>query len=91
LRRVTLPENDIASLEIARRNARACQKSKVNRRICHIGTRALNVHVVGAASIRGLFVFAWIAVNRVDPQDRLRLLHRLDIEIDRDSFAVAAH
>ena len=31
------------------------------------------------------------AVNRVDPQDRLGLLHRLNIKIDRDSFAIAAH
>ena len=89
--RVTLPEDDIASLEVARGNAGTCQKSKINRRICHIGTRALNIYAVGAASIHALFVFAWIAVNRVDPQDRFRLLHRLDIEIDRDRFAVAAH
>jgi hypothetical protein len=33
-----LPEDDIASLEVARRNASACQKSKINRRICHIRT-----------------------------------------------------
>src|ERR1700747_3069571 len=53
--------------------------------------RARNVHVVGPASIRGLFVFARVAVNRVNPQDRLRFLHRLDIKIDRNRFAVAAH
>src|SRR5215471_1010112 len=51
---------------------------------------AANVRAVGL-SVRNLFAFAWIAVNRVDPQDRLWLLHRLDIEIDCDSFAVAAH
>src|SRR5262249_34966389 len=28
---------------------------------------------------------------RVDPQDRLRFLYRLNIEIDRDGFAITAH
>src|SRR3984957_6198444 len=32
-----------------------------------------------------------IAVHGIDPQHRLRLLHRLDVEIDRDRLAVAAH
>jgi len=39
-----LPEDDIANLEVARRNASACQKSKINRRIRHIGTPDLNFH-----------------------------------------------
>src|SRR5690348_2565123 len=50
-----------------------------------------NVRRWTAVSVRSLFAFAWIAVNRVDPQDRFRLLHRLNIEIDRDSLAVAAY
>src|ERR1700733_16205090 len=32
-----------------------------------------------------------IAMHGVDPQNRLRLFHRLDVEIDRDRLAVAAH
>jgi hypothetical protein len=36
--RVTLPEDDIVSLEVARGNAGTCQKSKINRRIRHICT-----------------------------------------------------
>ena len=30
-------------------------------------------------------------MHGVDPQHRLRLFHRLDVEIDRDRLAVAAH
>src|SRR6266436_1063868 len=32
-----------------------------------------------------------IAMHGIDPQDRFGFLHRLDVEIDRDSLAVAAH
>src|SRR5438132_525748 len=32
-----------------------------------------------------------IAVHGIDPQHRLRLLHRLDVEVDGDCLAVAAH
>src|SRR5690349_17479414 len=32
-----------------------------------------------------------IAVHGIDPQHRLRLLDRLDVEIDGDGLAVAAH
>src|SRR5262245_22177422 len=32
-----------------------------------------------------------ITVHGIDPQHRLRLLYRFDIEIDRDRLAVAAH
>src|SRR5215831_10146974 len=32
-----------------------------------------------------------IAVHGIDPQHRLRLLDRLDVEVDRDRLAVAAN
>src|SRR4051812_33369947 len=32
-----------------------------------------------------------VAVHRIDPQHRLRLFHRIDLQIDRDRLAVAAH
>ena len=38
-----------------------------------------------------LFLLRGIPVHGIDPQHRLRLFHRLDVEIDRDRLAVAAH
>ena len=32
-----------------------------------------------------------MSVDRVDPVNRFRLLHRFDVEIDDDGFLVAAH
>jgi hypothetical protein len=32
-----------------------------------------------------------VAMHGVDPQHRLRLFHRFDVQIDRDRLAVAAH
>src|SRR6202012_3575054 len=36
------------------------------------------------------FLLRGIAVHRIDPQDGLRLFHRLDVDIDRDRLALAA-
>src|SRR6516165_7610355 len=51
MRRVTLPEDDVASLEVARGNASTCQKSKINRRIRHIGTPGSECVSGGALSL----------------------------------------
>src|SRR5262245_21361471 len=40
---------------------------------------------------RRLFLLRGVTVHGIDPQHRLRLLDRLDVEIDRDRLAVAAH
>src|SRR5687768_4839387 len=41
--------------------------------------------------VPSLLYLGRFAMHRIDPQHRLRLFHRLDVEIDRDRLAVAAH
>src|SRR4051812_25142471 len=44
-----------------------------------------------ARSWAALLLLVRIAVNGIDPQHGLGLLDRLDVEVDRDRLAVAAH
>src|SRR5579862_1956621 len=52
---------------------------------------AISASSGGGWAISPLRLHRAIAVDRIDPQHGFRLLHRLDVEIDGDGLAVAAH